>query len=47
MYSTNLNEILHMSQQLHCRDVHKISLSLVKHILNWSAPNFDQISKYR
>ena len=33
-YSTDHNEILHTSRQLHCRDVCKISLRSVKHILN-------------
>ena len=34
MYSTEHNEILHTSRQLHCGDVCKISLWSVKHILN-------------
>ena len=33
MYSIDHNEILHKSQQLHCRDVCKISLRSVHHIL--------------
>ena len=33
MYSTDHNEILHTSRQCNCRDVCKISLLLVKHIL--------------
>ena len=33
-YSTDHNEILHTSRQLHYRDVCKISLRSVKHILN-------------
>ena len=44
MYSTDHNEILHTSRQLHCRDVCKISLWSVTYILNWSTPNFDWIS---
>ena len=34
MYSTDHNEILHTSRQCKCRDVCKISLLSVKHILN-------------
>ena len=34
MYSTDHNEILHKSRQLHCRDVCKISLWLFEHIAN-------------
>ena len=34
MYSTYHNEILHTSRQLHCRDVCKISLWSVGHIIN-------------
>ena len=34
VYSTDHNEILRTSQQLHCRDVCKISLWLVEYILN-------------
>ena len=45
IYSTDHNKILHTSQQLHCRDLCKISLWSIKHILNQSTPNFDQISK--
>ena len=33
-YSTDHNEIFHTSRQLHCRDVCKISLSSVEHMLN-------------
>ena len=33
MYSTNHNEILYMSRQSNCRDVCKISLWSVEHIL--------------
>ena len=43
MSSTHHNEILHTSRQLHCRDVCKIPLWSVKHILNYSASNFDPI----
>ena len=32
MYSTDHNEILHTSRQLHCRDVCKISLWSVQYI---------------
>ena len=44
VHSTNHNEILHTSRQLHCRDVCKISLWSVQHILNQSTPNFYRIS---
>ena len=44
MYSTDHNEILHTSRQCYCRDVCKISLWSVEQILNYSTPNFDQIS---
>ena len=44
IYSTDHNEILHTSRQLYCRDVWKISLWSVQHILNQSTPNFDRIS---
>ena len=40
MYSTDRNEILHTSRQLHCCDVCKISF--VGHVLNSSPPNFDR-----
>ena len=33
-YSTDHNEILHTSRQLHCRDVCNISLRSVEHIVN-------------
>ena len=35
MYSTDHNEILCKSQQCNCRDVCKISLWLVKYILDY------------
>ena len=38
--SANHNEILHMSRQLHCRDMCLILLWLVEHILNQNTPNF-------
>ena len=44
MYSPNHNKILHMSRQCNCRDMCKILLRLVEHILNYSTPNFDRIS---
>ena len=44
MSSTDHNEILHTSPQCNCRDLCKISLWSVKHILNYSIPNFYQIS---
>ena len=34
IYSTDHNEILHTSRQLHSRDVYKISVWSVEHILN-------------
>ena len=34
IYSTNHNKILYMSRQCNCRDVCKISLWLVAHVLN-------------
>ena len=34
MYSIDHNDILHTLRQCHCRDVCKISLWSVKHILN-------------
>ena len=34
IYHTDHNEILHTSRQLHCRDMCKISLGLVEHIIN-------------
>ena len=43
-YSTDHNEILHTSRQLHCRDVCKISSWSVTHVLNWSTPNLGRIS---
>ena len=44
IYSTDHNKILHTSRQYNCRDVCKISLWSIKHILNKSIPNFDRIS---
>ena len=44
MYSSDHNEILHTSRQCNYRDVCKILLWSVKHILNQSPLNFDQIS---
>ena len=44
MYSTNHNEMMHTSQQCNCHDLCKISLWSVKYILNYSTPNFGQIS---
>ena len=41
---TDHNEILHMSQQLHCRDVCKILLWSVENILIQSTTNFGRIS---
>ena len=34
IYSSDHNEILHMPRQLHCLGMCKISLWLVKHVLN-------------
>ena len=34
MYSADHNEMLHMSRQCNCRDVYKISLWSIEHILN-------------
>ena len=42
--STDHNKILHMSRQLLCCDVCKISLWLVEYFLNQSTVNFDRIS---
>ena len=39
-YYANPNEILHKSRQLHCRDLGKILLWLVEHILNKYTQNF-------
>ena len=36
MYSTNHNEILHTSRQCNCRDVCKISVWSVEHVLNFT-----------
>ena len=44
MCFTDHNGILHMSRQLHCRDVCKILLWSVEYILNQSTANFGQIS---
>ena len=44
MYSTDHNEILYTSRQCNCRDVCKISMWSLEHILNYSTPNFDRIS---
>ena len=44
IFSTDHNEISHISRQLHCFDVCEISLRLVEYILNQSAPHFDRIS---
>ena len=46
MYLADHNEILHTSRQWHCRDVCKIPLWSVGHILNQSAANFYQISNW-
>ena len=48
-YSSTNIKILHMSQQCNCRDVCKILLWSVEHILNQSTPNFEFWiqSKYR
>ena len=43
-YFTDHNKILYMSRQLHCHDMCKMSLWLVKNILNYSTPNFGRIS---
>ena len=43
-YSTDHNENLHTSRQCNCRDMCKILLWSVEQILNYSPPNFDQIS---
>ena len=42
--SVNHNEILHTSRQCNCRDVCKILLWSVEHILNYSTPISYQIS---
>ena len=44
MYFTDHNEILHTSRQSNCREVCKLSLWSVEHILNYSTPSFDRIS---
>ena len=40
MWPTDYNEILHMSRQLHCRDMFKILFWSVEYILNQSTGNF-------
>ena len=42
--SVDRNRIFYTSRQLHCRDVCKIQLWSVDHILYQSTPNFDRIS---
>ena len=44
MYSIDHDKILHMSRQCNCRDMRKILLWSVEHVLKYSTPNFDQIS---
>ena len=44
LYSANHNKIMHMSRQYNCRDMYKISLWSIEHILNQNTTNFDQIS---
>ena len=44
IYLTDHNESLHMSRQLHCRDMCKISLWLVEYILKQSTANSGWIS---
>ena len=46
MYLTNHKEILHMSRQLHCRDMWKILLWSVEHILSQSTANFGRIQNF-
>ena len=46
MYCIDHNKILHMSRQCNCRDMCKISLRSVEHILNYSTPNFCWISNW-
>ena len=43
-YSTDHNEILHTSQQLHYRDMCKFSLSLAKYDMNKTITKFHWIS---
>ena len=44
IYSTDHHEILHTPRQCNCRDVRKIPLWSVRHILIQSATNFGRIS---
>ena len=44
MWSSDHNEILPTSRQLHCREVCKILLWSVQYILNQSTGNFGRIS---
>ena len=44
IYYTDNHKILYTWRQLHCRDVCKILLWYIAHILNNSSPNFDRIS---
>ena len=46
MYLTNHNEILNMSQQLHCRDMWKILVWLAEYILSQSTVNFGRIQNF-
>ena len=43
IHSVDHNEILHTSRQCNCRDVCKIPLWSVEHIINQSTPKFDRI----
>ena len=45
-YSADHNQIMHTSRQCNCRDVCKISLWSLEHILNQSIPNFDRFSNF-
>ena len=40
MFSTDHNEILHTSRQLHCRDMCKFSLWLAEYVMNKSITKF-------
>ena len=44
MYSTDHKKFLHTPRQCNYRDVRKISLWSVEHILNKTIPNFGRIS---
>ena len=44
VYPTDYNELLHTSRQCDCRVACKMSLWLIKHILNWGTATLGRIS---